>query len=101
MTAYLITFKPYSENKESGWPEEKLAALARQVRTHGTAREDWRFNRKRDVKVGERVFLLRQGKRGPAILGYGHVAALPKRSDSRRTDVDFEALVDPFSSLVY
>lgn len=101
MTAYLITFKPASENPERGWPEEELAALARRVKAQGTAREPWRFNRRKDVKVGERVFLLRQGRQGHAILGYGRVAALPKKKSDRMTDVAFEALVDPTSGFVY
>jgi len=100
MTAYLITFKPQTENPERGWPVEELAALAHRVRKHGSASELWRFNRKKDVKVGERVFLLRQGKQGHAILGYGHVAALPK-DKSNMTLVEFEALADPLSRPVY
>lgn len=101
MTAYLITFKPQTENPERGWPIEKLAALARRVKTHGIASETWRFNRKKDVKVDERVFLLRQGKQGHAILGYGRVAALPNEKTSRMTVVAFEGLVDPLLPGVY
>ena len=99
MIAYLITFRPQTENPEQGWPVEKLAALARRVKKQGSARETWRFNRKKGVKVGERVFLLRQGKQGHAILGYGRVAALP--NEKRMAVVKFEGLADPLSRPVY
>jgi 5-methylcytosine-specific restriction endonuclease McrA len=101
MTAYLITFKPQTENSERGWPVEKLAALANRVRKLGSARESWRFNRRKDVKVGERVFLLRQGRQGHAILGYGRVAELPKDNANRMTVVEFEALINPLLRAVY
>lgn len=89
MTAYLITFKPYTENPERGWPEEKLAALARQVQRYGAAREPWRFNRKKDVKVGERVATnpncraccamsatLKRDSGKPRVAGSSHASAL-------------------------
>jgi hypothetical protein len=63
MATYLVTFKPASENPEKGWPEESLAALALQVKENGVATEPWRFSKKYGVKVGERVFLIRQGKK--------------------------------------
>lgn len=99
MAAYLITFKPASENPERGWPEESLAALAEQVRAHGVAKEPWRFNRKTDVDVGERVFLVRQGRKGHAILGFGRVAS--DQHNDRMRDVEFEALVNPYSNTVF
>lgn len=99
MAAYLITFKPASENPERGWPEESLAALAEQVRTNGVAKEPWRFNRKSDVAIGERVFLVRQGRKGHAILGFGRVAS--RQHNDRMRDVEFDALVNPFSNTVF
>ncbi len=98
MATYLVTFKPASENPEKGWPEESLAALALQVKENGVATEPWRFSKKYGVKVGERVFLIRQGKKNAAVLGYGHVSALPDQD--KMTGVSFEALVNPFSGAV-
>jgi 5-methylcytosine-specific restriction protein A len=99
MTSYLITWKPDTENSERGWPQEWLAALAVKVSKKKLATEPWRFARKKDVQVGERVFLLRQGKKGHAILGYGHVNKLPN-SKNEPTDVAFEALLNPTSGIV-
>jgi len=99
MPAYLISWKPASENKEYGWPEEELIALADRLRTTGVAQEGWSFLRHEDVKVGERVFLLRQGKRGQGILGYGEIAKLPKPSEEN-TLVSFDVLLSPRSKTV-
>lgn len=98
MAAYLITFKPSSENPDKGWPEESLAELAKQVNETGEATEPWRFNKKKDVKIGERVFLIRQGQKKAAVLGYGHVSGLP--DEEKMTAVSFEALVHPSSGAV-
>jgi 5-methylcytosine-specific restriction protein A len=93
MTSYLIAWKPQSENKDKGWPEEELNALARTLRRTGRALEPWRFRRKRGVQIGERVFLVRQGKRGHAVLGYGTVAGPIDQPDGFTT-VSFQALMD-------
>jgi 5-methylcytosine-specific restriction protein A len=93
MTSYLIAWKPQSENKDKGWPEEDLNALAQTLRLTGRALEPWRFHRKRGVQIGERVFLVRQGKRGHAVLGYGTVAD-PIDHPEGFTTVSFQALVD-------
>ncbi|MGJ0486141.1 MAG: HNH endonuclease [Methylomicrobium sp.] len=100
MTAYLICWKPATENPDQGWPEENLAALAETVSKNGSAIESWRFHKQKGLTVGERVFLVRQGKRGHAILGYGTIGALLPGPDSY-VPVLFEALVDPNSNLVF
>lgn len=100
MSSYLISWKSLLENPEKGWPEEKLAKLAHSVRENGPRIEPWRFNRKKGLVVGERIFLVRQGKRGHAILGYGRIHAIPMSSDDR-ISIIFEALVDPTSDKVF
>jgi 5-methylcytosine-specific restriction enzyme A len=100
MTSYLICWKPSTENPEQGWPEELLATLADTLIKSGSAVEPWRFNRRSGLIVGERVFLVRQGKRGHAILGYGAIDGEPLAKD-RGVPVSFEALVDPRSNLVF
>jgi 5-methylcytosine-specific restriction protein A len=84
---------------KEGWPEENLAALAEERVKTGVAQEIWRFARRKGVKVGERVFLLRQGRRGQAIIGYGNVAKLPAAKDGF-TMVSFEVLLNPRSNTV-
>src|SRR6516225_5886428 len=96
MKSFLITFKPDSENPERGWP---LAELQRLVRRHELGKrteEKWRFHNRREVSIGDRVFLLRQGKLGPAVIGYGQVVGEPEVDDGKwKTLARFESIVDP------
>lgn len=96
MNAFLITYKPESENRERGWPIEELQRLVNGTRNHNTIRVDWRFRNRKDVSTGDRVFLLVQGKLGPAIIGYGRVAG-PRFSDAGIgvAPIEFEFVVDP------
>jgi hypothetical protein len=96
VSSFLITFKPATENRGRGWPLEKLQQLVRRLNKGEEVVEDWRFHNRKDVSVGDRVFLLRQGRGGPAIIGYGNTAGKPKKVDGRwRVAIRFEALVDP------
>lgn len=94
MTAYLITWKSNTENKKNGWPEHELSRLVQSLESTGKAIEPWRFSRRSGLVVGERVFLLRQGRKGHAILGYGRIADLPKPGDVR-VPISFDMLVEP------
>lgn len=91
MPSFLITFKPATENVERGWPMEKYKALLARFQRDGRAVEHWRF-RNKHAKRGDRVFLLLQGKHGPALIGYGTVAA---RVREGQAPVQFELLLDP------
>jgi 5-methylcytosine-specific restriction protein A len=97
MAAFLISFKPASENPEKGWPLAELLRLVEAVEQGGQPVEDWRFKNRKLPKVGDRVFLLLQGKRGPAIIGYGRIdgASVPSKT---HTPIRFENLLDPTSS---
>ena len=96
MGAFLVTFKPESENSKRGWPLAKLQALVGRLRTSGTVQEDWRFANHKKVTLGDRAFLLVQGKLGPAIIGYGRVSGEPKNDLGYwHTPIKFENLVDP------
>jgi len=57
-TAYLLTWKP--EN----WNEWNLAAISKQVADGQSYREPWRC-RNGNIKSGDQVFLLKQGKHKP------------------------------------
>lgn len=95
MSSFLITFKPASENRDRGWPLEKLERLVVRLNDGEEVVEDWRFRNRKDVSVGDRVFLLRQGKGGPAIIGYGKTAGPPKNEDGHwQVPIHFERLVD-------
>lgn len=96
MNSFLITFKPATENPERGWPLEGLQKLVRRNRAGERAAEEWRFNNRKDVSVGDRVFLLLQGKSGPAIIGYGEITGKPQQISGRwYVPVEFESVVDP------
>lgn len=99
--AYLITWKPLSENKEKGWPEESLKALYDQLKVAGCAYEPWRFARQKGVKPGQRVYLLRQGKKGHALLGFGHITESHEPLKQKTARISFEALVNPMSDRVF
>jgi 5-methylcytosine-specific restriction protein A len=96
MRSFLVTFKPKSENSKRGWPLENLQVLVSRLRSSGTVQEDWRFASHKKVALGDRAFLLVQGKLGPAIIGYGRVSGTPKNDLGYwQTPITFETLVDP------
>ncbi len=68
------------------------------MRSHGLGKrteEKWRFRNRTEVSLGDRVFLLRQGKAGPAVIGYGKVAGEPENNNGTcLTLVQFESIVD-------
>jgi len=96
MNSFLITFKPATETPERGWPLETLQRLVHRQRSGETVEERWRFINRKDVSNGDRVFLLCQGKMGPAIIGYGKVSGEPENSTGKwRAAGHFEHIVDP------
>lgn len=101
VASFLITFKPASENPERGWPLEELQRVAARVQADGSAVEKWRFQNRRAPAIGDRIFLLLQGKRGPAVIGYGRVAGVPEKIEGRwQTPVRFERLCDPSAQVL-
>src|SRR5258708_6061886 len=93
MPSFLITFKPASENAKRGWPLATLLTLVQRIDRGETVEENWRFHNRRAVSIGDRVFLLLQGKWGPAIIGYGRVCGDP--TENKQVPIKFERLVDP------
>jgi hypothetical protein len=83
MKSFLITFKPATESPDLGWQIEELRKLVKMNRAGQKAIEPWRFRNLKDVRIGDRVFLLLQGKGGPAIIGYGEVAGRPENDSGR------------------
>jgi 5-methylcytosine-specific restriction enzyme A len=96
MNSFVITYKPATENPERGWPLKDLQKLVISCRAGGRPIEPWRFNNRKNVSLEDRVFLLLQGKTGPAIIGYGKVVGRPDdNSGAWRVPVQFESLADP------
>jgi len=100
MKSFLITFKPATENPELGWPIEKLQTLVKRHLAGERVEEKWRFYNQKDVSHGDRVFLLLQGKSGPAIIGYGKVSGEPEAEKKGRQMIQFEAVVDPTTQVL-
>ena len=101
MKSFLITFKPAAENPERGWPLEELQKLVKRNRAGEHPVEHWRFNNRKDVSIGDRVFLLLQGKGGPAIIGYGKVVGEPNSiARKREVAVQFESVTDPTTDVL-
>jgi hypothetical protein len=76
---------------------KEIQDLAERTRAGKRAVESWRFRNRSEVSVDDRVFLLQQGKNGPAIIGYGSVRDVPQQ-DRRGTwfaNIDFDLVVDP------
>jgi hypothetical protein len=94
MKSFLITFKPAKESPR-GWPLEKLQALVRRQSAGDRVEDDWRFHNRKDVSLGDRVFLLLQGKSGPAIIGHGTVIGEPEDKSENWRTVQFDALGEP------
>lgn len=96
MQSFLITYKPATENPKSGWPIQELKRLVSTCLKQGWAEEDWRFRSLKKVSLGDRIFLLLQGKGGPAIIGFGNAVGFPSNHDGiPRIRVRFESIVDP------
>lgn len=101
MASFLITFKPASENPERGWPLAELQTLVRRLRNGDNVEEKWRFQNSKDVAPGDRAFLLLQGKRGPAMIGYGRVSGHSEIEAGKRVvPIRFENLVDPTTQVL-
>jgi 5-methylcytosine-specific restriction protein A len=101
LNSFLITFKPATENPEHGWPLEELQRLVKRHHAGERVVEAWRFHNRKAVSLGDRVFLLRQGKAGPAIIGYGEVVGALEESDGAwMAPVQFESIVDPTSEVL-
>jgi 5-methylcytosine-specific restriction protein A len=101
MESFLITFKPASENPKRGWPLGELQGLVRRLSNGDEVQEKWRFQNRKDAAIGDRVFVLLQGRGGPAIIGYGRITGEPENDGGRWvTPVTFESLVDPSTAIL-
>ena len=71
------------------------------MRNGVSVEEKWRFQNRKDVAHGDRAFLLLQGKRGPALIGYGRVSGAPEIEAGKRVvPITFENLVDPTTQVL-
>ena len=100
---FLITWK------EDHWPYEKLLDLIQRFESSGKATEPWRFMSHKQCKIGDRIYLLKQGDQPRGLFGSGRIVSAPYVNKAAINeagnnpwcvDVEFDLLVDPKSELV-
>jgi len=100
MSAFLLTWK------QDGWPHENIVRMARSIELEGHVDEPWRLHAHRKANVGDRVWLLKQGRGPKGIFGTGHVIAPPRQGPAGNGQIQwmapirFSAFVDPLQQLL-
>lgn len=104
MSAYWLTFKPFGPTSPRGWPIEKMGDLVKRFEQNAnTATEWWRIASHKSARVGDRVYLFKQGDDPRGIFGVGTIIEGPElRGDSSDQDgvrpralIRFDKLVNP------
>lgn len=96
--SFIVTYKPESENAQKGWPIEELRKLIERLSSESEVIEKWRFRCRNKAKIGDRVFVLLQGKLGPSIIGFGTVASIESETESGgMIPIRIAKLVDPMA----
>lgn len=102
MSAFLLTWNP------DKWQWNDLARELHEFRTTGVLVRRWSCGRNRSLAQGDRVFFLKQGKRGRGLYASGYVQGSVFESThfadptkvSRYVTVAYDALLDPGTSLL-
>jgi len=100
MKTFLFTWSHTSH----GWPYEELKKLVQRFALDGDTLEEWNCKSYRQVKTGDRVFLMKQGDDSRGLFGSGRIVRDPY-PDLRKTykngshpydvDISFDFLSDP------
>jgi hypothetical protein len=98
---FLITWKP------EGWPYANLKKLIDDFQHGREAKEPWRFAAHRKVRVGDRVYLYKQGSSPRGVFGVGRASGPPIRNAAAgpkqrewQVPVVFDLIVDPFKTIL-
>lgn len=105
MPAYWLTYKPLGPASPRGWPAEELTKLVGRFQTDPNRTTTlWRIASHQSARVGDRVYLFKQGSDPRGVFGAGEIIETP-RLQSDPTDIDhgpryrakirFDMLVDP------
>ena len=97
MAAFLLTWNP----RVYAWSD--LAADVRKVRQRGALRSDWSCARSKQIRAGDRIYLLRQGTPPRGIVGSGRAIGDWYEGPGWRrpgvpcnyVDIEFDVLLDP------
>lgn len=81
-SAFLLTWKA------SGWPHENILRMIETLQAQGFVDEPWRLRSSRRAKVGDQVWLLKQGPGPKVIFGEGVIAAGAPECGQRQTPAD-------------
>lgn len=105
MSAYWLTYKPLGPASPRGWPAEELRKLVARFQTDpGRTTTLWRIASHRSAKVGDRVYLFKQGSDPRGVFGVGEIIEAPRLQGdpadiegkpSFRAKIRFDMLVDP------
>ena len=105
MSAYWLTYKPLSASSPRGWPAAEMSELVRRF-TADPARATplWRIASHQTARIGDRIYLFKQGSDPRGVFGVGEIIE-PPRLQTDPTDIDegpryrakilFYRLVDP------
>lgn len=105
MSAYWLTYKPLSASSPWGWPAAEMSDLVRRFEADpASATPLWRIASHQTARIGDRVYLFKQGSDPRGIFGLGEIIE-PPRQQTDPTDIDegpryrakirFDRLVDP------
>jgi hypothetical protein len=72
MRNFIMTWNP------TLWPWDKLNDQIKQLGTSGKVEEPWSCGNRKDLPVGSRVFLFKQGEKSKGIIGAGFTLSEPK-----------------------
>ena len=105
MPAYWLTYKPRSAASPRGWPAEELSELVRRFEIdRANATTLWRIASHQTARIGDRVYLFKQGSDPRGIFGVGEIIEPPRLQNEPtdayegprfRAKIRFDRLVDP------
>jgi putative restriction endonuclease len=105
MAAYWLTYKPLNAASPRGWPAEELSELVRRFDIDpANTKTLWRIASHQSARMGDRVYLFKQGADPRGIFGVGEIVELPRlqkdptdtdEAPRYRTKIRFDRLVDP------
>lgn len=102
MSAYLLTWNP----DKWSWPE--AAAEAQSFRRSGFLKRRWSCGHRKNIRPGDRVFFLKQGRRGRGLFASGFVQGEPYNAEhfadptklGLYVNVIYDALLDPSTDIL-
>src|SRR5215216_4433377 len=89
MPAYWLTYKPLSATSPRGWPEELSKLVQRFETDPANTTTLWRIASHQSARVGDRVYLFKQGTDPRGVFGVGEIIEAP-RLQADPTDIDAE-----------